>query len=582
MSKEKSKFDLGSSKVWKTFLIILVPTLIAQLISGTFVIFDTFFVSRGFHAGAVGEGIGGSLFADNSAYASLGPTAVSYAMPYTFFIIGFGLAIGAGIAALMTKQLSRNDKVGMQRSMNSYLPLSIIFGVIIMLILLIFSKVLVWFGSGFSKEYLNSWFNNPLFNKDWSNALTDLDLTNSNSYRIAYEAVNGHILQQASWFLKIQAIGAIPYVYMVGGVIMLRVQGKAQYATAFSSIGLIVNIALDFVFILVLKMNVVGAAIATIIGQYATALAYFIYFQWKSELKHNKLDWKYSFQNVGIIMRSGVSIMMLQVLTGMILIIFTFTIGVSNKDMYNVTNYTAVYQGYNAIFIFLNLVIIGIAQSMKPIVGYNHSINDDVNVKKARNIGIGSSLVFSIIFAIIVVVFSQQVISVFYRVDGSAVDYITTGNIGANGGILDNEVILNNNEVIFTNGMKVAASIVRILFITFPIAVMISVCSTYLQGIEQDRKAFILLFGKPILILILILIFAFWFPSAFTSEWIFTVKNISGDFVREITKTADLGLFLTLPIVDVIVGLLLIYFLIDSEINVIKKYRHGEAVIDIS
>jgi len=139
---KQKKFDLGSTNVKKTFFSILIPTLISQLIAGTFVIFDTFFVSHGFHPGSIFEGIG-TLTTDNPSYSALGPAAISYAMPYTFFIIGVGLAIGGGLATIMTRQFSKNDKTGMQKSMNTFAPMVIILGIILMVILLIGAKFLV-------------------------------------------------------------------------------------------------------------------------------------------------------------------------------------------------------------------------------------------------------------------------------------------------------------------------------------------------------------------------------------------------------------------------------------------------------
>ncbi len=555
---EKYKFNLGSDNVRKTFFYILVPTLVAQLIAGTFVIFDTFFVSHGFHPGAIFSGIG-TLTTSNPSYAALGPAAISYAMPYTFFIIGVGLAIGAGLATIMTKQFANDDKTGIQRSMNTFAPMTIILGVIMMIILLLGAKLLVWFGTGFQKDYLDSWFDNPMMNKNWSENV--------------YKDVNGHIFSQAAWFLRIQALGTIPYIYMCGGVIMLRVQGKAQNATSFSAAGLVVNIVLDFVFIIVLKMNVVGAAIATVIGQYVTASIYHYYFTKKATLvKSTKMDWKNSKDIFGEIMKNGVSIMMLQVLSGLILISFTFVIGISNYGkMYEVTNYTAVYQGYNAIFIFANLVIIGVAQSMKPIVGYNATLGNKENVKKARFWGYSISMGFAIIMTLIVVFATKDVIGLFYSVDGSSKDYITSGYFDINPPLKTTEKL-----EIYTNGMDVATTIVKVLFITFPIATAISISGTYIQGLGDNKKTSILLFGKVILLVILALIFAFALSGALQSNWKFLDNTGNPIKVLDGYTQANLGLFLSLPVTDLIVGALLVYYLIDVERKLVIPMKKVE------
>ncbi|NQX83155.1 MAG: polysaccharide biosynthesis C-terminal domain-containing protein [Mycoplasmataceae bacterium] len=550
--KTENKFNLGSKNVKKTFFSIFIPTLIAQLIAGTFIIFDTFFVSHGFQASGIFGGDIGNLTVPSSSYASLGSAAISYAVPYTFFIIGIGLAIGGGLSAIMTKQIAVGDKISAQRTMNSFTPLVIIGGIILMVILLIFAKVLIWFGSGFQKDYLSSWFNNPMLNSDWS--INETEITNA-----SYNMINGHILSQASWYLRIQALGAIPYIYMSAGVVMLRVQGKAQYATSFSAVGLIINIVLDFIFIMILKMNVVGAAIATVIGQYVTAFVYWYYFKHRAEIKSTTLDWNNSKIIVKEVFVGGVSIMMLQVITGMILIMFTFSIGITNYgDMSLVTNYTAVYQGYNAVFIFSNLMIIAVAQSMKPIVQFNFIKGNIENVKKARTLGYSIGMTFSLIITMFVVVFSNQIIGAFYLVNGSSIDFIVTGSQNGNGTL----------PSIYTNGMKVAGLITSILFISFPIAALIQLTSTYIQAIGQDKRTSVVLFGKLILLFPLILIFGFGIPWAITGEWIYTFVDGSKP---NLNTTANLGMFLSLPVTDFIIGLISIYFLFDSEKKVIKS-----------
>jgi Na+-driven multidrug efflux pump len=155
MENNKSKFDLGSSKVLKTFLYILIPTLIAQVIGGTFVVFDSFFVSNGFHPGQLFDGIGKTLF-DKNSYSSLGPAAISYAMPYTFFIIGLGLAIGAGLSSIIIKNNANNNLIESKRAFNAYAPLVVIVGAVLVIVISIFSKFFVWLGSGFQKDYLTS------------------------------------------------------------------------------------------------------------------------------------------------------------------------------------------------------------------------------------------------------------------------------------------------------------------------------------------------------------------------------------------------------------------------------------------
>lgn len=559
--KSKAKFDLGSNNVRKTFLTILIPTLVAQLIAGTYIIFDTMFIAHGFHPGPIFQGIG-DLSNESDSYSSLGIAAVSYALPYTFFIIGIGITVGAGLATIMTKQMTKGDFTGEQKSMNTFMPLCIMWGGAATIFLLISAKVLVWMGSGFQVDYLESWFSNPLMDPEWS-------ISSEQITSVTYKYINGHILSQAAWFLRIQAIGAIPFVYISAGVIMLRVQGKAQYATSFSTVGLIINILFDFLFIIVLKMNVIGAAIATVIGQSVNALIYWYYFKYKANIKSTKMEWKHAFGITKDVWVSGMSIMMLQIITGIVLITFTISIGIVNYgSMYIVTNYTSVYQGYNSLFVFANLIIIAIAQSMKPIVEYNYLKDNKENVRKARKMGYGIGMIFSIVATIFICLFGEKIIGLFYSVNGDSVDLLTSAFFTANPDQAFNVFgdLWSYGDQIFTNGMEIAKMIVIILFVSFPIATAISLSGAYIQALGNNKKTFILLFGKISLLFPIIILLGFGIPAFITPDWEFTINQS-----ETVYQEANLNIFLALPITDVLIGSILIYFLLHIEKNIYNK-----------
>ena len=64
-------------------------------------------------------------------------------MAYTILILGAGLAVGAGLSAIMTRQFALNQKVAAQKTLNTFSPFTLLFGIVIMIFLLLFAKVLV-------------------------------------------------------------------------------------------------------------------------------------------------------------------------------------------------------------------------------------------------------------------------------------------------------------------------------------------------------------------------------------------------------------------------------------------------------
>ena len=81
----------------------------------------------------------------------------------------------------------------------------------------------------------------------------------------------GHLLQQATFYLQIQALGAIPFMIFTSTIFVLRVEGKANFAMMFNLTALIVNIGLDFILVNLLHGNMVGAVIATVTAQSVAA-----------------------------------------------------------------------------------------------------------------------------------------------------------------------------------------------------------------------------------------------------------------------------------------------------------------------
>ena len=169
---------------------------------------------------------------------------------------------------------------------------------------------------------------------------------------------------------------------------------------------------------------------------------------------------------------------------------------------------------------------------------------------------------FAIVVTLLVVFATNGVIGVFYNINGSSKDYITSG-------YFDIHLPDGLPWEIYTDGMDVAITIVRILFITFPIATAIAVSGTYIQGLGEDKRTSILLFGKVATLFILAFILGFAAPNLIHGEWSFLTED--GLHIDNLNnyKNASVGLFLSLPITDVLIGLLLIYYLIDAEKKII-------------
>ena len=80
---------------------------------------------------------------------------------------------------------------------------------------------------------------------------------------------------------------------------LLRGLGNSVAPLVFLAISVLLNIGLDFYFVLSLKMGVKGAAVATVISQYVSAVGIFIYIYFKyAELHLKKEDMKFKKKTV--------------------------------------------------------------------------------------------------------------------------------------------------------------------------------------------------------------------------------------------------------------------------------------------
>lgn len=80
----------------------------------------------------------------------------------------------------------------------------------------------------------------------------------------------GSLLPLAEIYLKYILIGSMIQVFASGLVPLMRNHGASFYAMCSMALGCISNIALDYWFVMVLDLGLMGAALATVLGQVLT------------------------------------------------------------------------------------------------------------------------------------------------------------------------------------------------------------------------------------------------------------------------------------------------------------------------
>lgn len=503
--KKKSRaFDLDNGSTFNNFLKIWIPTLIAQLISGTFIVFDTIFIAHGYHTGHIGEIWSWSNSGAGAAYAAIGPSGTAYAMPYSLLMVSLGLLIGGGVSTIVIKKKAQDDKKGAKKSLNSLTPIVLIYGVVITLILFIGAKVFIFIGSGFQSSFIDNWFNNPLFNSNWDGAIVDGEINND---------AMGQLFQQASWYLRIQALGTIPYIYMISSQVTLRVEGKSNIGMRYTGASLFLNILFDFLFIVVFGLNLVGAALATVLAQTIAASLYYRYYRTKFPIRIDEFELSNGKEHIKKVSKLGISTMFLQLSSALILLSFTISIGlVYYGDSTATLNFSSAFQGYFSLFILFVLPVNGLAQATQVLVSYNYHRNRYKKANDAKNIGIRIVILYSIIVTLLVM-------------------------------FLPNITILFGRPSI---GDFYPQRMAQIMFSTFIITNLLMITAIYTQSLDEQKRSINLLLAKSLLILPVALIIGLTtkdvLPAGTNWPWASGVMNSDYSII----------LFYSIPIIDII------------------------------
>ncbi len=205
MAKNNHSIDMVNGHLFKNVIKFSVPLMITTLLQMCFNTADTIVVGR---------------FAGDNALAAVGATGSLCFLMVTMFN---GLAMGANV--VIAKYFGAKDDEGVSKSVHTSMMLSLISGVILTIIGLIFAKPLLQMMSTPS-------------------SIIDLSVL----------------------YLRIYFSGAIFFLVYNFGAAVLRSKGDTKRPVYYLSVSGILNIILNLVFVIVFHMGVAGVALATTIS----------------------------------------------------------------------------------------------------------------------------------------------------------------------------------------------------------------------------------------------------------------------------------------------------------------------------
>ena len=308
---------LGTAPLGRLMLSLALPTVLAQLINVLYNVVDRIYIGH-----MQGDG-------------NLALTGVGVTLPIITLIAAFSAFAGAGGAPLAAIELGKKDERKASLIMGNSAWLLVFFSIVLTIGFLIFKiPILHAFGAS--------------------------------SKTIAY----------ANDYITIYLLGTIFVQLALGLNAFISGQGAAKAAMLSVLIGAVINIVLDPIFIFALHLGVRGAALATVISQFVSAVWVVSFLKSKRSVLYLKLV-RPDKSLILKIAALGIAPFVMQSTESLVTITFNTGLQRYGGDLY--------VGSMSILMSIMQLIVIpvnGITQGVQPIVSYNYGAGNRLRVKE--------------------------------------------------------------------------------------------------------------------------------------------------------------------------------------------------------
>ncbi len=323
---------LGVEPILPLLIKLSIPSIISMTIQALYNVVDSVYVGQ---------------------FSKTGLSALSLAFPLQIVLIAIAVGTGVGTSSLISRRLGEGDTEKASIAAEHALLLSLIYGVIVAIIGIFFSKNLI-----------------SLFTNDQT--LIDL----------------------ASEYIRIILIGSVfLFVPMLANNI-LRGEGNTFVPMISMLIGSIINIILDPFLIFGIgffpELGVAGAAYATVFGRFVSGI-YIVYkiLTNKGDLQLDLKQFKFDWSVIKDIYKVGFPAIIMQSLASVMIGGLNIIIGSQSDDV------LAVIGIYFRLQNFVFMPVFGLNQGFMPIVGYNFGHKNIDRMKQTLTYGLIVGFVFT-------------------------------------------------------------------------------------------------------------------------------------------------------------------------------------------
>lgn len=328
------------------------------------------------------------IFIANASYlGSYGNAANTVVFPLTVVALAIAVMIGDGCCAFVSISLGRNDVNTARKSVGNSIVMVVISSILLTAVYLIFSdQIIAMFGGTVNPETFH------------------------------------HCQEYFFWI----TVGLVFYMFSQAMNPIIRADGNPSFAMKATLCGAAVNIVLDPIFIFVFKWGMMGAAVATVLGQIVSSAVSFWYLCHMRLIGPKGHDFSPSFSACRKTLALGLTSFLSQIslvasMAAINNMIRTYSAldPVFGQEMYAQIPMAVV----GIVMKFFQIVIsivVGMSAGCIPIVGYNRGAGEDGRIKNLFTRLLLCEALTGAVAMLLVEVFPRQLIGIFGAANESA------------------------------------------------------------------------------------------------------------------------------------------------------------------
>lgn len=449
---------MRNRSVGKLLVSMSLPAILSMLVQSLYNIVDSLFVAQ----------MTSSVLSPNYAGLNIGEdsfNAISVVFPMTMLIVSIGIGIGVGANAYIARKLGEGNRDSANQAAKS----AIVMGVGVWLVMLILAFTI---SEPFVKAFVNA-----------ENA-TDVE----------------YVVEQATLYLTIYMAGSLGSIIEITCSRILQSTGNMKVPMCSQLIGAISNIVLDAVFILGFRWGVLGAVLATVIGQWLAAIFVVCVFIFKKQdVSLSLKGYKPKKEYFARILQIGLPTFVMNAIGAFITIIMNLILRGYANGIFTLSAYFKVQS-------FIFMPVFGLMQGTMPILSYNYGANE----KKRFNDTFRLSLIIALSIMALGLILFQSIPEYIMRIFTASPDKIADG-----------------------------AYAFRIISISFVPAAFSILIINMLQSINKPLSSLLMSLSRQLLLLI---------PAAFLLNYLWQLKGIW--FCYPFAEVVAVLLFLFVAIKD--------------------------------